>query len=151
MRFSIVVVFMLAACQQSKRPWVECSHLSEYQLMRFVIQHDGTMTYRGGVDVIAEQNTWECTLSSEDVLSVTNILSTLSPEQSSDSVQTVMVNGQEMFGTHQSEALFNELRRIAMRRFDTVIDGLPKPSADVIIERSIEGQRFEQEEHQSAE
>ena len=67
------------------------------------------------------------------------------------SEQFVIVDGKQMYGDEQYSALLSELRTVTSSRFDAVIDGLPKPTADVLIHRSIEGQRYEQEEHQSAE
>jgi len=118
--------------------------------IHFVIEHDGTMTYRGGVDVIAQRDTWTYQLSRDDLQDIQNLLAALKMEQV-ESAKVVFVDGKQMYGDEQYEALLRTLRNVTSSRFDQVIDGLPKPSADVLIQRSIERERHEQEARQSAE
>ena len=149
-QFALVFVLALFACQKSQSPWVECSQSNDDMHMQFVIKHDGTMMYRGGMDVIAERNTWTCKLSQLDMQNIQKLLSSLNMEPIG-SEQFVIVDGKQMYGDEQYSALLSELRTVTSSRFDAVIDSLPKPTAGVLIHRSIEGQRYEQEEHQSAE
>ncbi|MCH2146486.1 MAG: hypothetical protein MK073_01530 [Phycisphaerales bacterium] len=149
-RLAFVLVLALSACQQSQNPWVECSQSSDDMHVQFVIEHDGKMTYRGGMDVIAERDTWIYQLGQEDIERIQMLLSALTMEHI-DSTQVVLVNGTQMYGDEECKALLAKLRQLASSRFDAVIDGLPKPSADVLIQRSIEVERHEQEARQSAE
>ena len=149
-RLAFVLVIALSACQKSQSPWVECSQSSSDMHIHFVIEHDGTMTYRGGVDVIAQRDTWTYQLSRDDLQDIQNLLAALKMEQV-ESAKVVFVDGKQMYGDEQYEALLRTLRNVTSSRFDQVIDGLPKPSADVLIQRSIERERHEQEARQSAE
>ena len=149
-RIVFVIVLALSACQKSQSPWVECSQSSDDMHVHFVIEHDGLMTYRGGMDVIAERDTWTYQLSEAEMQNIQSLLSSLTIEQV-DSAEVVFVDGTQMYGNRECAALLHTLRNVSSSRFDAVIDGLPKPTADVLIDRSIEGQRYQQEAHQRAE
>ena len=147
-RLAFILVIALSACQKSQSPWVKCFESSGDMHVHFVIEHDRTMIYRGGVDFIAQRDTWAYQLSRDDLQDIQKLISTLKMDQV-ESAKVVFVDGKQMYGDEQSEELLRILRNITSRRFDEVIDGLPKPSADVLIERSIEGERHEQEAQRS--
>lgn len=145
---AFIFIIALSACQKSQSPWVKCSESSGDMHVHFVIEHDGTMTYRGGIDVIAQRDTWTYQLSRDNLQDIQKLISTLKLDQV-ESAKNVFVDGKQMYGDEQCEELLRMLRNITSRRFDEVIDGLPKPSADVLIQRSIEGERHEQEAQRS--
>ena len=107
-------------------------------MFQITVDCQGYLTYQAGADFIADRDTWKTKIDSQEIKEIELILYSIEDKgQESEFKAKVMVDGVQIVSEEKQKYVITTLNRIVSNRFDFILDGLPNPSADVLIERSI--------------
>lgn len=150
MRATLLVCFFLVfSCSQSSTHWFQLQKYDSNKALLFQVNEDGKIFFAGGMDAVFEQPSWEGQLTSVQIQELKEQLVGLNLEaytQKRDGKNrfVVIFDGLETqvdLSNIEIASLSDQLEKIVQDRFSTVVNSLPKPTADVIMNRSIEGER----------
>ena len=134
----LLLSFFIFGCAKTNPTWLVYIENTPNQMLYITVDRDGELAYRGGVDFIAGRDTWKTKINSEEIEKIELILnSSEDKKEESDLEAKVIVDGVQIVSEEKQESLIATLNRLVSNRFDFILDGLPKSSADVLIERSI--------------
>ena len=149
MIFFTFVMLVLGCNQSSSTYLLQLQKYDTNQALLFQVKEDGRIFFAGGMDAIFEQPSWEGQLTTIQIQELKERLvglnfETCTQKRNDEDRFVVIFDGLEtQFDLSNIEvaSLSDQLEKIVQDRFSTVVNSLPKPTADVIMNRSIEGER----------
>ena len=130
--------FLLFGCTKPNSHWLVYTVNKPNYMFQITVDCQGDLTYQAGADFIAGRDTWKTKIDSEEIEEIELILYSIEDKgQESEFKAKVMVDGVQIVSEAKQKYVIDTLNRIVSNRYDFILDELPKPSADVLIERSV--------------
>jgi len=136
-------------CVKANQPLVRLEMYGSTQSALYIVKHDATVQFGGGVDALTGKTTWTGTLTPTQFANLQKLLEN-EPFYGSEELRgerfEVYIQRGDSYQQHTlpfTDATANELyyflEESTLERIQVHLDSLPKPSMEVITERQMKG------------
>ena len=151
MKYTFISICLIAmgSCTQQQNTLLQLEMYGEHEAALYVVTNDGQISFGGGTDALVGVTSFHRQLSDEqfDTLNSVIVKTKFEPEkivgenrfairiEDEPRVETSLAN-------EDASELFAYLESTIANRFDNLLDELPKPTTNIITDRTIEGERY---------
>ena len=144
-------MFMLFSCSQKQSThFLQLEMYGEHEAALYIVSNDGGISFSGGRDALVGETTWNSTLSESQFKELKRLKAQLwYSELATQSQHRFVLSTDEITAMNISRSnettgeLYAFLEEMTSNRFDSFLESLPKPTTSIIIDRSIEGDRYQ--------